>query len=245
MNDELKVIENDLVPVYLTNAGEKVVDGRELHKVLQSKQDFSTWIKARLKECDAVENADYGLLHNFVEQVSGAKHRIDYIIKLATAKEMAMLERNDKGKQVRRYFISIEEKYKENGVPKTIPGQIQLLAKGYVELEQKVNTVEQKVVNLENNMTLDYGQQRVLEDTVNKTVIDVLGGKGSNAYVQIGKKVFAECNRDLKHYFNVNARNNVPKKRFDEAVEYAKNWKPCTNTMMMISDCNAQIRLVV
>lgn len=137
------------------------------------------------------------------------------------------------------------DSYFEKPKPKTIPEQIQIIAKGYVELEKKVNTVEQKVVNLENNMTLDYGQQRVLEDTVNKTVIDVLGGKASNAYVQIGKKVFAECNRDLKHYFNVNARNNVPKKRFDEAVEYAKNWKPCTNTMMMISDCNAQIRLVV
>lgn len=102
---------------------------------------------------------------------------------------------------------------------------------------------ESRIVNLENNMTLDYGQQRVLEDTVNKTVIDVLGGKGSNAYKGIGKKVFAECNRDLKHFFNVNARNNIPKKRFDEAVQYAKNWKPCTNTMMLISDYNAQMNL--
>lgn len=100
---------------------------------------------------------------------------------------------------------------------------------------------EERLVDLENNMTIDYGQQRVLEDTVNATVIEVLGGKSSNAYHEIGKKVFAECNRDLKNYFNVNARNNVPKKRFDEAVEYAKNWKPCTNTLMMIKECNAQI----
>ena len=104
---------------------------------------------------------------------------------------------------------------------------------------------EDRITNLENNMTIDYGQQRVLEDTVNKTVIDVLGGKGSCAYEEIGRKLFAECNRDLKHYFNVNARNNVPKKRFDEAVEYAKNWKPCTNTMMLICNYNAQQRLAV
>lgn len=102
---------------------------------------------------------------------------------------------------------------------------------------------ENRIINLENNMTIDYGQQRVLEDTVNKTVIDALGGKGSCAYKEVGKKVFAECNRDLKHYFDVNARNNVPKKRFDEAVEYARNWKPCTNTAMMISDCNAQMAM--
>lgn len=102
---------------------------------------------------------------------------------------------------------------------------------------------EDRISNLENTMTIDYGQQRVLEDTVNKTVIDVLGGKESCAYRQIGKKVFAECNSDLKKYFNVNARNNVPKLKFDDAVEYAKNWKPCTNTMMLINDCNAQMIL--
>lgn len=102
---------------------------------------------------------------------------------------------------------------------------------------------EDRISNLENNMTIDYGQQRVLEDTVNKTVIDVLGGKESNAYREISRKVFAECNRDLKHYFNVNARNNIPKLKFDEAVEYAKNWKPCTNTMMLINSCNAQMSI--
>lgn len=106
-----------------------------------------------------------------------------------------------------------------------------------------IDNHEDRITNLENNMTIDYGQQRALEGTVNKTVINVLGGKQSSAYVEIGRKVFAECNRDLKHYFNVNARNNVPKKRFDEAVEYAKNWKPCTNTMMLITDCNAQIAM--
>lgn len=106
-----------------------------------------------------------------------------------------------------------------------------------------IDNHEDRITNLENNMTLDYGQQTVLGDAVNKTVIDVLEGKDSNAYKEVGKKVFAECNRDLKHYFNVNARNNVPKKRFDEAVEYAKNWKPCTNTMMLIFNHNAQMNL--
>lgn len=104
-----------------------------------------------------------------------------------------------------------------------------------------IDNHEDRISNLENTMTIDYGQQRVLEETVNKTVIDVLGGKGSCAYKQVGKKVFAECNRDLKNYFNVNARNNIPKLKFDEAVEYAKNWKPCTNTMMLINNCNAQM----
>lgn len=102
---------------------------------------------------------------------------------------------------------------------------------------------EGRIADLEQNMTLDYGQQMSLGDVVNRVVVDVLGGKDSNAYHEIGRKVFAECNRDLKHYFNVNARNNVPKKKFDEAVGYVKNWQPCTNTRIMIQDCNAQLRM--
>lgn len=110
--------------------------------------------------------------------------------------------------------------------------------------EAQIKDHESRIENLENNTTLDYGQQRVLEDTVNKTVIGALGGKESNAYKEIGKKVFAECNHDLKSYFKVNARANVPKKRFEESVEYAENWKPCTNTMMRIADCNAQMNIL-
>lgn len=102
---------------------------------------------------------------------------------------------------------------------------------------------EERITALEETMTIDYGQQRVLENTVNKTVINILGGKLSNAYKEISKKVFSECNRDLKNYFNVNSRNNVPRKCFDEAVEYAKSWKPCMNTMILISDYNAQMNL--
>lgn len=106
-----------------------------------------------------------------------------------------------------------------------------------------IDNHEDRIADLEQNMTIDYGQQMVLGDTVSKVVIDALGGKESNAYKEIGKKVFAECNRDLKHYFNVNARNNVPKKKFDEAVDYVKNWQPCTNTRIKIQDYNAQISL--
>lgn len=104
-----------------------------------------------------------------------------------------------------------------------------------------IDNHEDRIANLEQNMTIDYGQQMALGDTVSKVVIDALGGKESNAYKEISKKVFAECNGDLKHYFNVNARNNVPKKKFDEAVQYVKNWQPCTNTRIMIRDCNNQM----
>lgn len=102
---------------------------------------------------------------------------------------------------------------------------------------------ESRIENLENNMVIDYGQQQVLGDTVNKTVINALGGKNSSAYKELGRKVFAECNGDLKRFFHVNARNNIPKLRFEDALEYAKNWHPCMNTQMAIDNCNLQLNL--
>lgn len=108
-----------------------------------------------------------------------------------------------------------------------------------------IDNHEDRITDLEQNMTIDYGQQQVLGETVNHTVISILGGKESNAYKEISKKVFAECNRDLKNYFQVNARNNVPKKRFEEALQYAKSWKPCTNTQLKIENANAQMNLPV
>lgn len=109
----LTVIENALVPVYKTDTGEQVVYGTELHKILKAKSKFADWIKNRLNECDAIENEDFQSFSKILEKPSGGRPKNEYIIKLDTAKEMAMLERNEKGKQVRRYFIQVEKKYKE------------------------------------------------------------------------------------------------------------------------------------
>lgn len=141
------------------------------------------------------------------------------------------------------------------GQPQLPSDPMEMLKIHYAALEQvdkkvdavdgKVGQLESRITDLEDTMTLDHGQEYYIEKTVNKTVISVLGGKESNAYKQIGRKVFAECNGDLKTYFKVNARGNIPRKRYEEAVRYAENWKPCTNTQMLIEQYNAQQRLDV
>ena len=89
------------------------VNARELHKWLESKQDFSTWIKKRIKQCQFVENIDFVLLHQKVEQVSGAKHRIEYLISFDMSKHLSMLEKTEKGHTMRMYFIE-QEKFARN-----------------------------------------------------------------------------------------------------------------------------------
>ena len=106
-----------------------------------------------------------------------------------------------------------------------------------------IDDVSDRVTKLENTMNIDYGQQRILEKEVSKVVIESLGGKDSNAYREISKKVFSECNHDIKDYFNVNSRNNIPRLKFEDAVDYIRSWTPCSNTRMAIRECNAQMRI--
>ncbi len=106
-----------------------------------------------------------------------------------------------------------------------------------------IDDVSDRVTNLENTMNIDYGQQHSLGELISSRVIELVGGKKSNAYKEIGRKVFLEINHDYWDYFNVNARGNTPRLKYEEAVEYVKNWIPSTNTMMMIKDCNAQMSM--
>ena len=93
-------------------------------------------------------------------------------------------------------------------------------------------------------MVVDYGQQRALADQVNAVVVAALGGRDSAAYSDksIRGKLYFECNRDIQRWFRVNSRSNIPRKRFDEAVEYIQRWRPSTNTSMMIQQSNSQSR---
>lgn len=106
-----------------------------------------------------------------------------------------------------------------------------------------IDDVSDRVTKLENTMNIDYGQQHSLGELISSRVIELVGGKKSNAYREIGRKVFTEINHDYKDYFNVNARGNTPRLKYEEAVEYVKNWIPSTNTIMLIKDCNAQVTM--
>lgn len=152
MND-LKLLENELVPVYTTSTGKKVVYEKNLHKELEVKTDFSTWVKRCFNECDAQEKVDCDLLPKIEEQISGAKHSIDYIIILDTAKEMAMLERNAIGKRVIKYFIEVDKRYKENIMPKDFPSAL----RPYADEVERRQIAEQEKEKLQQE--LDYSKE--------------------------------------------------------------------------------------
>ena len=113
-------------------------------------------------------------------------------------------------------------------------------------LDNRTVQLDQRVTALENNSVIDYGQQQTLKNAVNHRVVtEVLGGKDSPAYedTHVRGMVYCELNKDLQNWFRVSARNNIPRKRFDEAIEYVNRWKPSTNTAMMIQNVNGQTKM--
>ena len=130
---KLAVIERELVPVYETDKGEKVVYGSELHDVLCVGTPYRMWVDRRLDECDAVEDSDFK-----AEQICSPSGQMmkEHIIKLDTAKEMAMLERNEKGKQVRRYFIEVEKRYKDQDAQRIRSGPAYNLKEDFEAMTQ-------------------------------------------------------------------------------------------------------------
>ena len=85
------------------------VNARDLHNRLQSKQDFSTWIKNRIKKYGFEENRDYIIV---TEHTNGRPLK-EYYITLDMAKELAMVENNEKGRQIRLYFIEVEKRMRQ------------------------------------------------------------------------------------------------------------------------------------
>lgn len=101
-----------LIPIN-DNNGKKAVNARDLHAFLESKRDFSNWIKDRIEKYDLVENVDYVVFNKFGENPNGGRPQIEYALTIDAAKELSMVEGNEKGKQARKYFIACEQKLKE------------------------------------------------------------------------------------------------------------------------------------
>lgn len=175
------------------NNGMKAVSARELHNFLGSKQDFSTWIKNRIEKFDLLENIDYQAFRNFVECQNGigGTTKIEYALSIDAAKELSMVEGNERGKQARRYFIECE-KLLSSSQPKPLSqGEIILqMAQYNLQQEKRIAAIESKTDELyqiqqENEAGLkelpvcaDIVPDRSLQDTVRMQVTAFAQSKG-------------------------------------------------------------------
>ena len=134
---------NEIINVSVNDNQEPVVSGRQLHEALEVKTPYSMWFD-RMVEYGFTENQDF-LLNNFVKQTGrGGHNKVDHVIKLDMAKEIAMIQRSDRGKQVRQYFIQIEKDFNS---PEKIMARALLMADKKVHhLEAQIEADRPKVL---------------------------------------------------------------------------------------------------
>ncbi len=241
---ELKVIENELVPVYMTSTGEKVVYGSELHGVLGVRSNYREWANRRLSDIDSVENEDFTTVE--IPTVSGGTPKKDHIIKLDVAKEMAMLERNEKGKQVRRYFIQVEKKYKEQATGLT---DLSVELQAIIMHDKKIQRIETRMDKLEHDIPLYGSEADEICNHVKRKGVDIMGGKDSNAYkdTKIRNAVYSDIYNQIKREFGLyddkghyKSYKALKRRYLYEAHELIDTYELPIYLEERVSDCNAQ-----
>lgn len=100
-----------LIPI-LERGGERAVSAKDLHQFLEVGRDFSTWIKRRIEKYGFQSEIDYVKFSPELGKTTEGRPSIDYALTLDCAKELSMVENNDKGKAARRYFIEVEKAHR-------------------------------------------------------------------------------------------------------------------------------------
>lgn len=168
--DNLKVIANEFLPVYEDKKGNRLINAREMHEQLVIGKVFAAWIQERIEKYGFVKEEDF---FPVLEKSETGRPRIEYFLTLDTAKEIAMVQNNEMGRAIRKYFIEVEKKYKETQ-PKTQAEMLLQYAEQMVrnerenaERDQKIRQLETGVDTLTHNLTAIPDHRRVI-DNVNE-----------------------------------------------------------------------------
>lgn len=168
---------NEIITVTLNENHEPVVSGRQLHETLGVKTAYKDWFK-RMTEYGFTENQDFNTL-KFEQVRTEGKREVrremtDHVLKLDMAKEIAMIQRTDKGKEVRQYFIQVEKDFNS---PEKIMARALLMA-------------DKKVHKLETQIEAD--RPKVLfADAVSASHTSILVGELAKLISQNGYKIGA------------------------------------------------------
>ena len=203
---------NELIKIEERN-GEQLVSARELHKFLNIETRFDIWF-SRMCEYGFIENQDFIA---YVQKSTFANNRkykqMDYLLKISMAKELSMIQRNEKGKQARLYFIECERKAKEQNQIIISKPLINELMDRLKETEIRLNRLE----NIKTSIKSNPKMMSISEYALNKGVkIDSqhmggIGTKAKNTSKKLGYEVGKaySSNGATKNIYNVEILEHI------------------------------------
>lgn len=149
MNELIRIEERD---------GREVVDARELHEALGVGKVFAAWITERIEKYGFLEGKDYETCFPNLESESrGGQNRKEYFLTVAMAKELATVENNDKGREVRRYLIKVEEAW--NSPELVMARALQAASRTIETYRERLVSAESRIDRLvHNNRTYTVGE---------------------------------------------------------------------------------------
>ena len=215
----IKIIERE---------GRQLVSGRELHEFLEIRTKYKDWFRRMVEygfeeEIDFIKVAQKRATNNLKNPVTTV---IDHAISIDMAKEISMIQRTEKGKIARQYFINCEKKLKE--VKKLSPMELmELQFKALKEQEEKIIQVENKVDKLEEDMPLFQIDCKEIQALVRKKGIEALGGYRSIAYNDnsLRGKVYSDIQQQIRREFGVLRYEAIKRSQLEMAKEIIINYK--------------------
>lgn len=144
----------------INNSEVKTVNARELHSFLEVSTRFSDWIQRRIDEYEFVENQDFVVLLKNEKNHVGGRPQKEVHISIDMAKELSMVERNEKGKQARQYFIEMEKVAKSTDPmmllndPVYLRGALATYSERVIELTPKAEAFDRLATATEGAMNL-------------------------------------------------------------------------------------------
>jgi len=151
----------------------QAVNARELHQYMEISRDFSTWINGRIDQFNFTQGEDFMVDSIPQNGGKGGRPSVEYFITIDMAKELSMVERNEKGKQVRKYFIECEKRFKESTLTENPLLQLAnavLTAQGIIQQQtQKLLIAEPKAAALD--LISGSDDSRCIRDTAKELKI--------------------------------------------------------------------------
>ena len=215
----IKIIERE---------GRQLVSGRELHEFLEIRTKYKDWFRRKVEygfeeEIDFIRVAQKRATNNLKNPVTTV---IDHAISIDMAKEISMIQRTEKGKIARQYFINCEKKLKE--VKKLSPMELmELQFKVLKEQKEKITQVENRVDKFEEDMPLLQIDCKEIQALVRKKGIEALGGYRSIAYNDnsLRGKVYSDIQQQIRRKFGVVRYEAIKRSQLEMAKEIIINYK--------------------